>query len=626
MTSLPLSQTLSRSTTILANIALFVFFGWVFVMLGADTPTSDALIFRPGPDVGEQVYVAHAMALGHNTLLPIGNNLYPSRYSPVHPFLLSLWMRLHGRNLDAVFTYSPVAVFAAFLLAQWWMALGGLGLTGRVTVFLILLASPAYLNCARNIMQDSSMPLLFVSGCLLWLAAVQQLRGDKPRVNWQIGLMLSLFAGIVHGALVCIRPVIAPLSVCAALHLLLMLRFRRFLQATAMMALGYLFVIVPVAGYVHSQSGAWNVVAYNYWEPNYNERHFNRSQPFEPETSATQAIDERTSTTEETTTSPIRLVAMWYSLTGNEPGLTSVPLEAHGLLFAGIVPLLFLLIFRPRARSEKWDSLVPFLCQLFVLILFSIFLLGVQSFYFGFHARYFLLPYLILAVSGTTGWYCLVERLRNLGRMGPWLSGVTAAGLLVALASGLSYTDHIFDNLSAKESPRRVRRLFEIEAAGHAEARKAVHALKCPLFVDRIPLLNARFSLGMTDSPYPIFFLCNEKDKYFTAELSQWPIREKLEPKGHVVSPEKWAFAPDSSWLYYPKTEFIARNRLDAAIENFGKIGIYFPTWRKADMKELLVCLNEDFEVREVECTAYSRLITVSKKPAGKKPEFESAE
>jgi hypothetical protein len=119
--------------------------------------------------------------------------------------------------------------------------------------------------------------------------------------------------------------------------------------------------------------------------------------------------------------------------------------------------------------------------------------------------------------------------------------------------------------------------------------------------------------------------VCLEKDKYFSSELSQWPLKSRLEPKGHIVPPEKWPFTPDMSWIFYPKTGFIALSRLETYLDNFGEIAIYYPNWRRVDLRDLLDCLNEDFDVRDLECTAYSRLITVRKKPAAKKPEIETA-
>ena len=103
-----------------------------FVKLGAGTPDDETLLFRPVPDAAEQAYVSRAFALGQNPLLPIVNELHPSRFSPVHPLLMSLWIRLNAGNFNRIFQWSPLAILLGMLLLYIFLVKSGAAIPVRI--------------------------------------------------------------------------------------------------------------------------------------------------------------------------------------------------------------------------------------------------------------------------------------------------------------------------------------------------------------------------------------------------------------------------------------------------------------------------------------------------------------
>lgn len=124
---------------------------YAFLELGAGAADDDTLLFRPVPDAAEQAYVSRAFALGKNPLLPIVNELHPSRFSPVHPLLMSLWIRLNAGKFDRIFQWSPLAILFGMLLLYILLVKSGAALPVRLmSAYLILIYAASFVHFGQN--------------------------------------------------------------------------------------------------------------------------------------------------------------------------------------------------------------------------------------------------------------------------------------------------------------------------------------------------------------------------------------------------------------------------------------------------------------------------------------------
>ncbi|NUP90755.1 MAG: hypothetical protein HUU25_13210, partial [Candidatus Sumerlaeia bacterium] len=127
-----------------------------------DLPERGVLEFHPLPDAAEQAFVAQAFARGRDPMLPIGNELHPSRFSPVSPFLQSLTLRWLGDyDAEALLSHSVFAVQAALVLLYGWMAALGLSVPARLAAVWMLVRTPMLRQMGRNILQEPQILLLF---------------------------------------------------------------------------------------------------------------------------------------------------------------------------------------------------------------------------------------------------------------------------------------------------------------------------------------------------------------------------------------------------------------------------------------------------------------------------------
>lgn len=258
--------------------------------LGWGRLSPEALAFRPVPDTVEQVWVAAAFAQGRSPLLPVGNELHPSRFSPVHPAALSLWLRLHGGAPEAAAGWPPVAAALGLAALYAWMLLAGVPLLWRLTAFFLLFFSPGAFETSRELMQESSFTLLFGLSAAAWALGWRAFERAADEGAYSgiraIGtLALFALAGALAGALAFARPTLAPWPGLMFLATLWSLRrpgARRFpAQApAAALAAGALAVAALTLIYIHRVAGVWGLVAYHHWKPHYGQDSMALAQPF----------------------------------------------------------------------------------------------------------------------------------------------------------------------------------------------------------------------------------------------------------------------------------------------------------------------------------------------------------
>src|SRR5687767_8798877 len=97
---------------------------WGLYQLGFGHPSGDARTLRPYPDNTEYVWQALSFSQASLPLQPIGHELHPSRYAPVHPLLLGAFIRAFGQR-EAVYWWPPAAFLTGSLF--FYLALGEMG-------------------------------------------------------------------------------------------------------------------------------------------------------------------------------------------------------------------------------------------------------------------------------------------------------------------------------------------------------------------------------------------------------------------------------------------------------------------------------------------------------------------
>ena len=117
---------------------------------GLGDPSYDSLTLRPAPDTVEQATVALALAEGRNPLLPIVNELHPSRYSPVHPFVVSLYLRLSGDGLDGFHHWPLIAVLVGTALIYVLMIVAGVYVVWRLITVYLILSQPGFITVSKD--------------------------------------------------------------------------------------------------------------------------------------------------------------------------------------------------------------------------------------------------------------------------------------------------------------------------------------------------------------------------------------------------------------------------------------------------------------------------------------------
>jgi hypothetical protein len=84
----------SRLAALLGSMAVFFLITFALMSRGIGRPTIDLAFFRPAPDTAEQLWIASSFSRFHTPLIPIAHEYHPSRYSPVHSWLVGLYLLL----------------------------------------------------------------------------------------------------------------------------------------------------------------------------------------------------------------------------------------------------------------------------------------------------------------------------------------------------------------------------------------------------------------------------------------------------------------------------------------------------------------------------------------------------
>jgi hypothetical protein len=522
----------------LAAAAVVLIIGQFLRQVGT-TPAQGVLEIRPTPDAAELAWVAQAFAEGRGPLMPIADELHPSRFAPVHPLLASLWLRVWDGDLaTALRGYSLAAMVLGAVLLHLWLGVAGLSPLGRVVVVAAVLRTPLAIAAARSLLQEPTLFLLFAAGGLAWSGGLRLLR-DAPRRP--VGVCVFGLAGAILAAFTCIRPTGAPLLVVAAVDAVWTLGRRPSLGALGALALGAALVLGADVIYTLRVAGIVHLVAYSHWHPHF--WGFSWARPFEP----TRDIFHQTQ--------GLRLLRDALGLTGH---LSSAGVASAIVALVGIDLLL-------RFRTA------PMRTQAVLLAVFALSQATAHLFYEFYATRFFIAAYPAFLIAGVAGWEAA---LRSLWRGERWRRAavVLAVPALTVLFLGIGRPWPIAGKLASEKEWRMTQ--------AHRANGERVRALECPLFVDRLPVLNMRLLLGLGDWPHPIAPLVSSLDLYSDGHSPLFVIGHVAPGRGHIEDPPLWPGDPARSFLVDHRGQVANDGRIERLVAHDGRIAVYGPSWR----------------------------------------------
>lgn len=564
------------SSDILALLAFATAVSPLF-LFGGLSPRPESLLFRPVPDAAEQNFMAWAMATGHAPLLPIVHEVHPAHYSPVAPFATSLWMRLAGGSdpLSAAVTWPPAALLLGALCLWRAMGHGGMPTAVRATALLLVMGSPALLDCGRMTLQEPTMFLLFAAGAWAWAAGASA--PPDPAGRALPGAVVRYgIAGFCHGALFCIRPSTAPLTPAVALgEAWRGWRAGRWRDAGLRMAgyaAGWLAAVSATGNSMRWFAGEFALTGYRHWIPDMAARMVAWS-------------NLRAPINTDFGRQPDHLRLLTDAVIGWRPGLSPVGYpESVWLGFGVVVFPAAMAVAAWRRRSEAGAPVSPHSALgIWVCLLpFCAFQVVFHACYRFYDLRFQVLTATALSVAAVAGlWRCARLWVFAFGPVGR-PAGTAFGALLFAVAAV-----EVSETCSARLAPRRHDRALAREADAHATAAHALKGIIYPVAVDGVPVLNARMSLRVGHDMPPVLPLVSFRPAYLAGELDEMD-RHAPPALAHLPGTAAWPRRAHRTALIDGRTGALDTTATVAILETYGGLALYYPVHSEAAVQPAL--------------------------------------
>lgn len=575
-----------------AELILLIILAADFLVLCASHSTGDGLVLRPTPDAAEYAYVAVALSEGHSPLLPIGHELLPSRYCPLHPLALMGAVLCSGSVADGFRLWPPFAIIAGTVILILTLHRMGVSPVGRVAALLLLFFSPLSIAIATSLLQESTMYLLFALAVYSWQWSVSRPETiqDRQTSAGRHSVLLLFLSGLLFGMVTCMRVTVAPVILIAALHVLLVSGWRAtvaLLAGSALAATGMMTYSSTLAGYLCFQG-------YGHWMPEgipFSFRHIFRLEAGLP---------------------------LWKGLLNDFFGATDKITMAGTpcmiLLFPGALSV-YLGIRGTRLRRLIPDHSKAHLSAGALLLLFAMAQLLTHLFYSFYAIRFFALAYPAVIIGG-------VAIIDVLCRKSLWIpfrriphheAGLLLSGLLLLPGPILTF-QHLHKTETEIASKRRLS--VQRECQTHEANRSALQASKQPLFVDSLGVLNARVLLGLTGSPEPIAHITRHPELWHDGHMLQFVWYRVRPAVGYLVPADIWPGRPSDCFLYDPASRTVNEEFIHKMLTARDQFALYFPVTRKPFLKPLLDWLKaHSFEIRNLSRDPSWDLLVVHKTP-----------
>ena len=365
--------------TLSINLITLLFIFALLFQIGFGRPSTEALAYHPIPDAAEQVWSAIQFANNKAPLIPLSNELHPSRYSPVHPFLISIPLRFSSNKFETIYLWSPFVIILGSVIILIWLQLSGFRPEMIAFLFYLTLTTPLFFDASRELLQDTTLFLLFFSTQFLWYFILT----NVDRNVWWYKFLIIL-TGIITASVISIRPTYFPLPILMLLQFLFL--FKKQKIKILLLFLGSLIAAsLFLIGFQCWVSGKWLFSGYYHWDPYL--KIFSIEQPLIPPSNK---LDQ--------TANGVRIL---FGLLGIDDTWTDFQWPSQVLvLILGIIG-----VFIPLKKEEKLNVSPQriFKTQISVLFIFAILQIFIHLFYYFYTSRFFLTIQFILVLCGIYG-------------------------------------------------------------------------------------------------------------------------------------------------------------------------------------------------------------------------------
>jgi hypothetical protein len=147
---------------------------------------------------------------------------------------------------------------------------------------------------------------------------------------------------------------------------------------------------------------------------------------------------------------------------------------------------------------------------------------------------------------------------------------------------------------------RNVSTSLAEEIQVHGKYGELMPALSCPVFVDRLPVLNARILLGLYEYRFPIAPLERNPKSSRDGHTVQFLWYQVRRPTGYVDPDFHWPGNPYESALFDREKGYFHDKLFQSLIDHYGKIGIYYPLGREMDLDSIFNHLQKNnYEIHD---------------------------
>ena len=575
--------------TFAINLVSLAFIFVLLFQIGFGSPSTEALAFHPIPDAAEQAWCAIQFANNQKPLIPLSNELHPSRYSPVHSFLISIPLRFSSDKFGAIYYWSPFAIILGSIFILLWLQLCGLKPEMIAFLFYLTLTTPLFFDASKELLQDTTLFLLFFLGQLLWYLSLVKDGCDKNRLN----NFLLMATGILIATVISIRPTYFPLLVLMIgqyLYLFKRTRLKSLLIFSGS-TIGFFLLIIGFQCWI---SNKWIFSGYYHWESYL--KIFSFAQPF----NVVSNLPDQ----------PVNGLLILNALLGITDSWTDFQWPSQALvLLLGVVGL-----FLPGKEKEGVDVNLQkiFKTQIIVLLSFAWLQILIHLFYYFYAPRFFLTIQFIFVLSAIYG----LNRLISITVVsGKWIKlGLSIVILFAVIPMSSVYRIHIILNELTKRNYKNPLHAHDIYYKNYHENSELIKQLDCPLFVSSIPLLNARLLLEQEENKYPVSEIFLTDAAIQNPQPNHLLVMNPGKPCFFILPEKDWPKNHQFSFLYNPITKEVNEEWLDYLINRFGKIAVYVNLGDYQQFKPVLEYAKEnDFVVREISRLSWLKLFVITK-------------
>lgn len=519
-----------------------------FFFCGGGRINEHSLELRPYPDALEQVWMAKQIAVGRSPLLPIGHEFHPSRYSVVHPFVQAIWISINGGDWRSAHRWSPIAIILGAIVFHLFLTTLHIKPLTRLVITLITTLSPAMIRESQATLQEPTIWLMFALSCLSWQVAMNN--GCSRSFNQH----LFMFAGMMSGLLICIRPTYVLWPVLLSGQAVYFFG-RQNTNRWWTFILGLCASIVTCLLLMRRLTGQWALQHYDHWQ--YTGDFFALKNILMPRWFS-QYPEE----------------AVWQQLGADLIGLRT-GLVPWGLAFTWVLLACPVVLFY---RNKSKPDLLP------VLVLFAIGQVAAHCSYVFYGPRFVIVAFACFVATGCVGWEVLAGRFS-------WPSQQKRCSAVV-----LSLLAAVLLTYGTDQRRTTMRKLYA-ELTGGLETRREtvsntlatfrtdsckLKRLHCPIYVCQV---NPLFLRLCTDLPTTsvVYQLADGVNAYFDSQMMQLPYTH-IKEDGRRLRPYHLSLTRQDP---ADNTIALRQGLFQLLLSEHGAIAIYVPLW-KADEMSLL--------------------------------------